>query len=140
MAAYGFSDGYLMDAGTLRGLIVDDTRTSASPGPGFDGIAVTVKAGYQIIDIRSMADYARGFIPGSETIPGGAQFSIRIREVHLDGTIVLVSDSSYRNVASVIDVLVGEGVAPERIFVLEGGYAAWVAAGYPTNNVKQFHC
>ena len=87
-----------------------------------------------------MALYAKGFVPGSVSIPGGGHFRVRVREVDTACTIVLISDGNYRNVATVISILLDEGISPTDIYVLAGGLDAWVEAGYPTNTVKSIGC
>lgn len=137
---YGFDETYLMDVGTLRGLIVEGSTSTKVPDRSVVGIVVTVQEGYQLIDIRPMALYAKGFVPGSVSIPGGGQFRVRVREVDTACTIVLISDGNYRNVATVISILLDEGISPTDIYVLAGGLDAWVEAGYPTNTVKSIGC
>ena len=136
----GFAETYLMDVEELRALITEERYTIGSLERGVEGVPATVDEAYEVIDIRAMAAYARGFIPGSINIPGGGQFRVRIGEVDLAKRIVLVPDEKYRNVATVIGILLGEGVDGTDIFVLRGGIAAWADAGYTLNIVKKVGC
>jgi rhodanese-related sulfurtransferase len=81
--------------------------------------------GAVVLDLRESMTFRKGHIPGS-------RWSIRSRVVE-DATnakagVVLVGDASIARLAAVD--LIGAGA--KDLSILDGGLAAWTAAGYPT--------
>lgn len=86
---------------------------------------------FTIIDVRSIAKYDAGHIPGAFCVPAGRIFEIRMREAPRDKDVVLIDTDGLR-VAEAWQTLVDNDYDPERIKVISDGYEAWVDAGLPT--------
>ena len=86
---------------------------------------------FTIIDVRSIAKYDAGHIPGAFCVPAGRVFEIRMREAPRDKDVVLIDADGLR-VAEAWQTLVDNDYDPERIKVISDGYEAWVDAGLPT--------
>src|SRR5438270_5382086 len=79
----------------------------------------------QVIDIRAAPDVAGGHVPGARNI-AGTYFAARIGELKEGKDVVLVceeGDKSAKLAASIDDNRVS------HLYVLEGGFQAWIAAG-----------
>lgn len=139
---YGFAPELLISPDEVWSLLspVDPSTSGAPLVSTIIGTTMTIDSRYQLIDIRASAFYAGGFIPGSVNIPGGRQFELRLREVHLDKRIILVSAYEYQNVAGVIEILMDVGKSENEIFVLDGGVNGWADAGYPLNIDRGRRC
>lgn len=87
-------------------------------------------AGAQIIDVRSDAEVARGFIPGAGHIALD-QFGARFTELDRDRPVVLYCQSGARS-ASAAQFLAGQGFAD--VHNLQGGLIGWAAAGRPVKS------
>jgi rhodanese-related sulfurtransferase len=122
----------LVAAGEERGLPPAEVLGQAPRGAAIDATALKdmlKRGGATVIDLSLSRDYANGHIPG-------AWFAIRSRlaqaleKIKPRGTLVLTSEDG---------VLAGIAVAETRaltklaISYLQGGNAAWRAAGYPLN-------
>ena len=121
-ALYGFDEELLIDAVSLH-----------------DALSAQVGS-YQVIDIRSYADWWAEHIPESVNIPSGKQFELRVREVEPGKVLVLVSNSSYAGVARTIECLVGEYGSDLQIYVLRDGLQGWMSVPYPVDVDPENHC
>ena len=82
----------------------------------------------RVIDTRSFADFTLGSIPQAVSIP--LRFlTKRYHEVPMDMTIVMTSTSE-KEMSLVYGTLLSLGFDANKLFFLEGGFEAWVAAGY----------
>ena len=100
----------------------------------------TKPAEYQIVDMRRYAEWTEGHIRPSLSLPGGKQCELRIREVDKARAVILVPDADYRGIGKAIQLLEEYGIAADRIFVLDGGMASWVQAGYELEVVLDIEC
>ncbi len=85
----------------------------------------------QVIDVRPSFDFAGGRIPGSMSLPNR---SIASRSDQLDATrrIVLVSEhGGDADGAAQLALTLGF----TDVAVVEGGFDAWLNAGYPTQTI-----
>lgn len=95
-----------------------------------------VKAGLeagkvQVVDLRPSFDFAGGRIPGSTSLPYRALAS-RPDQLDRDRRILLVSeDGSQCDEAAKIAMSLGF----TNIASVDGGYDAWVEAGYPIHTI-----
>jgi len=84
----------------------------------------------RVIDTRSFADFTLGSIPQAVSIP--LRFlTKRYHEIPTDMTIVITSTNE-EEMAQVYGTLLSLGFDANKLFFLEGGFEAWVAAGYHT--------
>jgi glyoxylase-like metal-dependent hydrolase (beta-lactamase superfamily II)/rhodanese-related sulfurtransferase len=99
-----------------------------------DEVAHLVAVGAQVVDVRPLADFSAGHLPGSVSIPLRPVFATWLGWLlDADAPIVIVRDPD-QDPAEIVwqarkvgyDRLVGE---------LDGGLAAWAAAGRPTGSI-----
>lgn len=96
--------------------------------------------GFVIIDVRSLAKYDAGHIPGSFCVSAGRILEIRMREIPRDKDVVLIDIDGSR-VAEVWQTLVDNDYDPDRIKVVQDGMNAWVAADLPTEkSTARMYC
>lgn len=95
---------------------------------------------FVIIDVRSLAKYDAGHIPGSFCVSAGRILEIRMREIPRDKDVVLIDIDGSR-VAEVWQTLVDNDYDPDRIKVVQDGMNAWVAADLPTEkSTARMYC
>ncbi len=85
----------------------------------------------QVVDLRPSFDFAGGRIPGSVSLPNQ---SIASRPEQLDRTrrILFVSEhGSEADGAAQLALTLGF----TDVAIVEGGYDAWLDAGYPTHTI-----
>lgn len=82
---------------------------------------------YQIVDVRSAAEYAAGHIPGALNIPM-EQAEARLEDIAGSDPVVLACQSGDR--ASMTCEILASHM--QGLIVLEGGTEAWEGAGLPT--------
>jgi hydroxyacylglutathione hydrolase len=87
----------------------------------------------QIIDIRMAFDYAGGRIPGSMNLPNNA-IRFRKNEVPQDKELLFLSEDGTRSV-EIARLAMGWGF--KEVANIEGGFAAWEAAGYPLETISE---
>lgn len=94
-----------------------------------------VKSGITLLDVRTPGEYASSHIHGSHNVPLHLLTS-HARDIGaaVDGPVVLVCQSGGR-ARQAEQVLRAEGLT--RLHVLDGGVAAWEAAGLPLNRGRQ---
>ena len=82
----------------------------------------------QFVDVREMHEYTDGHAVGTQHIPLNSVMS-RINELAADRDIVFICQKGQRSALAAEYAAAG---GRTRLFNLEGGTDAWVAAGYPT--------
>jgi rhodanese-related sulfurtransferase len=95
-----------------------------------------VKAGLetgavQVVDVRPSFDFAGGRIPGSVSLP---YRSLTSRAEHLDRNrqVLFLSEDGSQGEAAVLLAL---SIGFTNVANIEGGYDAWVDAGYPSHTI-----
>lgn len=124
-------EAYVLEGGTAAKVSVPRVPAPDLPSPALVS-AAEVKRGldagaYAVIDLRSSTGFRTAHIPGS-------RWSIRSRvgdAAHSAKAVVLVADEDDIARVAVIDLLEA-GV--KDIKLLEGGLAAWTAAGYTSES------
>ena len=96
-------------------------------------------ADYQLIDIRPLSAFVEGSIAGARCITGGKIFELRLREVAPDIPVILIAQKT-ENLARAWAALDEAGYDMRRVYVVNGGIAAWAAAGYALHANPEFAC
>jgi len=81
----------------------------------------------QVVDVREVAEYAAGHVPGAVNIPMG-RLAGRLAELDRSRPVHLVCRSGNRS-GAMADLLTASGFDAVNV---TGGTDAWLAAGYPT--------
>ncbi len=82
-----------------------------------------------VVDVRTAAEFATGHIPGAVNLPFD-EVADRIDEIDAPHGVALYcmqGPRARKGEASLI------AVGRQQVFHLEGGLAAWIAAGYPVD-------
>lgn len=91
-----------------------------------------IDSGAHVIDVRDPYEYQGGHVPEATLIPVNSVFDRRA-ELPDDGKIVFVCAVGSRS-ALACEMAAAAGLPPERLYNLEGGTDAWVAAGEPVES------
>ncbi|MBI3969377.1 MAG: sulfurtransferase [Chloroflexi bacterium] len=84
---------------------------------------------YYVVDVRLPEEYERGHIPGAVSAPGGQLVLTSEDTIAVpDATIVLTCDARAR---ATVGALLYKEMGFPNVSFLDGGTAAWVAAGLP---------
>lgn len=116
--------------GSTKGNATGPTGSTGS-SPSKTSVTNPEEDAVAIIDIRSLAVFSEKHIPGAKCVPAGKVFSIRMREVPRDQTVVLI-DADGSRVAEAWQMLMDNDYDPTRVLVVLDGMDAWFAADYPT--------
>ncbi|NMA68904.1 MAG: rhodanese-like domain-containing protein [Desulfitobacterium sp.] len=89
-----------------------------------------------VLDTRLEEKYNEGHIPGSihkavfplDTPELENALKELVTELQGDDPIVVVCNSGQKVAKRAVSVLQDEGIAPERLFILEGGAGAWISS------------
>jgi hydroxyacylglutathione hydrolase len=81
-----------------------------------------------VLDVRTVAEWSAGHVPGATNIPLG-ELPSRVGELPRDRPLVVHCQAGGR-AAIAASVLSARGVADLRLYA--GGYTEWIAAGHPT--------
>jgi rhodanese-related sulfurtransferase len=90
-------------------------------------VKAMLEDGAHVIDVREPSEYAAGHIAGAPLIPVNSVFARR-EELPEEGNIIFVCSVGQRS-ALACEMAAAGGVAPERLYNLEGGTDAWLKAG-----------
>lgn len=101
---------------------------------------VQVPSDYQVVDIRSYGDWWTDRLPDSVNIPSGMQFELRIREIAVGKTVVLVSDASHSGVASSLAAIEATYGDTAHLLAPQDGMEGWKQASFPTDVSPLDHC
>lgn len=82
--------------------------------------------GVRVIDVREPAEYVGGHVPGAELTPM-SRLWMYVAQLPRDEDVYVICESGNRS-RSMTDVLAAQGI---RAISVEGGTAAWRAAGCP---------
>ena len=85
------------------------------------------RGGVQFVDTREPHEHAAGHAPGTVLIPHLSVMN-RINELDRDKDIVFICQKGQRS-ALACEFAAAAGLT--RLYNVEGGHDAWVAAGYP---------
>jgi rhodanese-related sulfurtransferase len=104
------------------------------PNEPFQRISVAeakalLEDGAHIVDVREPHEYEGGHVPGAPLIPVGAVFARR-EELPKEGALIFTCAVGTRS-ALACEMAAAGGVAPDRLYNLEGGTEAWIKAGEP---------
>jgi rhodanese-related sulfurtransferase len=89
-------------------------------------LANAQEAKYIILDVRQPEEFAEGHVPSAVLIPL-AEIEARARELSTDSTLYVICRSGNRS-RQASELLVGLGF--EDVRNVDGGFTAWVDAGY----------
>ena len=104
----------------FRSITVDEARTEVEDGS------------VQVVDVRPPFDFAGGHIPHSLSFPGRA-LRARVAQLRLDREILVVgADGKDSLEACALAVSLGFAAVTN----LQGGFEAWLAAGYPIHTIS----
>ena len=85
-----------------------------------------------IVDARSSHEYAQGHLPGAMSLPAESaeeMLGVQTLPIPPNDTIVTYCDGSACERSESLGLLLRAQVGCEKVFVLEGGFGSWVAAG-----------
>jgi hydroxyacylglutathione hydrolase len=82
----------------------------------------------QVLDVRRRAEYAAGHAPRAFNAPLGPHLREEARELDASRPVAIICAGGYRSSAAA-SLLAPLGF--RRLYNVEGGTAAWLAAGYP---------
>jgi rhodanese-related sulfurtransferase len=80
-----------------------------------------------LIDVGTPGDFAEGHIPGSISLPFGASFEERIKNLSKGKTYILICPTGRRS-ATAAKLMLGQGF--EKVYNLRGGIADWLRKGF----------
>ncbi|TFU27042.1 rhodanese-like domain-containing protein [Thermus tengchongensis] len=138
LTAQGYANVYNLEGGIVRwyrsGLPVDTspvevgyTATSYQEVGPHEAEKLLQEA--MVVDVREPWEYAEGHVPGAVNIPLSS-LPHRLSELPKDRPLLLVCNSGNRSGVAA-DFLVNQGFPGEKVYNLEGGTYAWMAAGFP---------
>jgi rhodanese-related sulfurtransferase len=110
------------DAGRtpLRSIGIDEARAKIADGS------------VEVVDIRPPFDFAGGHIPHSLNLPGTA-LRARMGQLRLDREILLVDADGSQSAAG---AALAASLGFAAVTTLDGGFEAWLAAGYPVHTIS----
>ena len=88
-----------------------------------------IDSGAHVIDVRDPHEFEAGHVPAATLIPANSVFDRR-DELPKDGQIVFICQVGQRS-ALACEIAAAAGLPPERLYNLDGGTDAWIAAGQP---------
>ncbi|MFZ1688521.1 MAG: rhodanese-like domain-containing protein [Flavobacteriales bacterium] len=114
-------------------LVLDRARTPLGPD-AFEACARAMEA--IIIDSRSAADFAGGFVPGSVNFGLDGSFATWVGEMipDLQQPILLITDPGKEEETMIRLARIGHD---RMVAYLKGGFAAWKASGKPVEVVQR---
>lgn len=92
-----------------------------------------------VVDVRSPRYYREVCAKDSLNMPV-AMIEQRIREVPEGSMVLLMSSPDGDRLQQAYDAFLENGIAVDRMKVVEGGVEAWVAAGLPSDNNLKMAC
>ena len=143
--------GGVMPTSTAKSSLLDRRR----PRPQHAGVttpSVTARearrlsnqAGWTFLDVRTEAEYADGHPAGAANVPVSVQtrkgpeanvdFLPVVEAVFPRSSKLIVGARDHESAARAADLLRAAGY--DEVTALEGGYAAWVALGLPTETIS----
>lgn len=110
--------------------------SATTPEVDVDQLASVLATGARLVDVREVAEYIAGHVPGALSIPMG-RLASRLGELDCTHTVHVVCASGNRS-AAMADLLIGMGFDAVSV---AGGTAAWrdsgrrvVTGAHPTNS------
>lgn len=93
-------------------------------------VQALVNAGAHVMDVRNRYDFAEGgHIPDARNLATGKALEINVGHYDKEDTFIVVADKEEKGEDAWMTI-VGTGVDPEKVKILEGGMDAWIAAGF----------
>jgi rhodanese-related sulfurtransferase len=83
-----------------------------------------------LIDVGTPGDFAEGHIPGSISLPLGASFEERSKNLSKGKTYILICPTGRRS-ATAAKLMMEQGF--EKVYNLQGGTADWIRKGLKVN-------
>ncbi len=80
-----------------------------------------------LIDVGTKGDFAEGHIPGSISLPLGASFEERSKNLSKEKTYILICPTGRRS-ATAAKLMMGQGY--EKVYNLKGGITDWLRKGF----------
>ena len=86
----------------------------------------------QVVDVRPPFDFAGGHIPNSLSLPGQA-LRLRAAQLPSDRDILIVGEDHRRSLEA---CALAASLGVKAVARLEGGFEAWLAAGYDIHTIS----
>lgn len=100
-----------------------------------EAAALLASTQVQVIDVRDYDDFAAGHLPAARAVPLDVLRADTDAELH--GTTAGVLFVCQRGVRSLSAAKMAERLGYTNLYSLEGGTAAWAAAGLPIERTEQ---
>jgi hydroxyacylglutathione hydrolase len=95
-------------------------------------------SGHALVDARESADYGAGHIPGAYNVQlSSSEFEQRVGWVVPDNTPIILVAETAESAQTALYKMAFIGLDQSVVGYLEGGVAAWMAAGKPLQTVPQ---
>jgi rhodanese-related sulfurtransferase len=129
-----FAIAIILGALTATAALAENSESTNVPSISADELHAQRESGKapSVIDVRTPDEYASGHIPGAVNIPFD-QVAQRIDELETPQGVVLYCMIGPR-ARKGESALLAAGY--EKVFHLEGGFAAWQAAGLPVEGAR----
>ena len=130
-----FAIAIVLGASVATGGVAADSQSNDAPSISSAELHARRESGVApvVIDVRTPAEYASGHIPGAVNIPFD-QVAQRIAEVDAPHGVALycmVGPRARKGESALL------AASYQKVFHLEGGLAAWQAAGFPVESARQ---
>lgn len=95
-------------------------------------LAAAPGGGATLVDVREVAEFAEGHVPGAVNIPMG-RLPMRAGEIDRTAPVYVICRSGNRS-SAMVDLLTAQGF---EAYNVTGGTQAWIEAGHPVDQMKR---